>query len=232
MHAPTYERARALWKEYCDTHPWSADDPRAELAAEVANRLEQLDLVLEHLSRSLKAVEPTTPRGELELIASQAERYRAGELSIDEYEAVIRSTLRPTPPGYVKSWTEVRLFTEMFYYVAWRVLEILNASGSRAFDDVGGLDAKGVRNVRNILLEHPEHGRPQANYAQSLAVTDDGPALKTSTVVVRQGRTSADPEGVDRGLFRNAEELRVKFESKVEAALRGGTAHDTQRAKV
>src|SRR5881409_741206 len=52
MHAPTYERARALWKEYCDTHPWSADDPRAELAAEVANRLEQLDLVLEHLSRS------------------------------------------------------------------------------------------------------------------------------------------------------------------------------------
>ena len=231
MHAPTYERARALWKEYCDTHPWSADDPRTELAAEVANRLEQLDLVLEHLSRSLKAVVPTIPRGELELIASQAERYRAGELSMEEYDAVIRSTPRPTPPGYVKSCTEVRLFTEMFYHVAWRVLRILNASGSCAFD-VGGLDAKGVRIVRNILIEHPEDGRPQANYAQSLAVTDDGPALKTSTVVVRQGRTSADPEGVDRGLFRNAEELRVKFESKVEAALRGGTAHDTQRAKV
>jgi hypothetical protein len=66
----------------------------------------------------------------------------------------------------------VRLFTEIFYFVAWRLRRVFNSPEPRAFRNLRRLQAKGIRDVRNLLIEHPEHGKPVANYQQSLTVMD------------------------------------------------------------
>jgi len=53
-----YETVRDLWKQYCTKYSadWVGNDPRHDLSPEVRERLTQLDLVLEHLSRALALV--------------------------------------------------------------------------------------------------------------------------------------------------------------------------------
>jgi len=134
------------------------------------------------------------------------------------------SRTSPTPEesrAYVHAWREVRLFTEIFYLVAWRLREVLNSPGPRAFPNLRRIEAKGIRDVRNLLIEHPEDGKPVANYQQSLTVTDDGPVLRTREILVRvgPGRVSPTDESVDRGLYVNADELRREMDACLREAL-------------
>ena len=94
----------------------------------------------------------------------------------------------------VRAWYEIRLFTETFYFFAWRLREVVNGGGGVEFVGVRRIQAKGVRDVRNVLIEHPEHGKPSGNYQQSLTVTDAGPVLKSSTIVVRGASGRVDPD--------------------------------------
>jgi hypothetical protein len=94
----------------------------------------------------------------------------------------------------------------MFYFVAWRLCEIVNAPSVRAFPKMRKLNAKGIRDVRNLLIEHPEDGKPCANFSQTLVVTDHGPILKTTEFRVSgvTQRSSATSTSLDRGLYINA----------------------------
>jgi hypothetical protein len=80
------------------------------------------------------------------------------------------------------AFREVRLFTEAFYFFAWRLVEILT---SKAFPFNGFTklkqNVKGIQNVRNHLIEHPEKG--SKNFRQSFGITSDGPVLKNTMVV-------------------------------------------------
>lgn len=140
----------------------------------------------------------------------------SGEMSDAEYFAGLKTEPR-NPAAYIRAWNEVRLLTECFYLIAWRVRVIL---GMSVFAGLA-VDSAGLRQVRNLLIEHPEHGRPEPNYEQSLVVTDDGPVLKSSAWVVHPalGRTSAKPESTDKGLFRNAEAFRNEIENQLRKAL-------------
>jgi len=210
----------AQWKAYRASYSdnWPAPDIRADLAAEVENRLEQLDLLLDFLERAIAATrsDPETQRREAEEFLRDATRYQAGELTDDEYKAIIMS--RPMRVVPLRVWSEIRLFTEAFYFFAWRIHEILGATGPRALPGIGPFSASGVCIVRNLLLEHPEHGR-EPLYIQSLVVTDDGPILKTTSFMVKKDRSVADPESVDRGLYRNAEEFRDAMRRSIARAL-------------
>jgi len=56
---------------------------------------------------------------------------------------------------------EAEFFVESFYYIAFRVKEILThiSGGRNIFPEFKNFNAIGLRNVRNHLLEHPEkHG--------------------------------------------------------------------------
>jgi hypothetical protein len=220
-----YETAGALWKQYCTKYSaeWVGDDPRHDLSAEVRERLTQLDLVLEHLSRALAlvAIDPERAKRDAEWFTKAQPRLARGEITEEEFAAGLSRTSR-TPEesrGYVHAWGEVRLFTEIFYFVAWRLREIFNNRKPEAFSNLRQIKARGIRDVRNLLIQHPEHGKPVPNYRQWLVVTDDGPVLKSSEVLVRGGSVSATDESVDRGLYVNADELRREMEACLGDAL-------------
>jgi hypothetical protein len=219
-----FETAAELWKQYCSKHAsaWAVDDPRAGLSAEVRERLEQLDLILKHLSRALKAVkiDPEQMRKDAEWMDKATPLLQSGAITQEEYAAGFGRKSDEELREYVDAWSEVRLFTEVFYLVAWRLREILHAPSVRAFPRLK-LEAKSIREVRNLLIEHPEDGRPAPNFSQSLMVTDDGPTLKTSEVLMQggSGRVTAAESSRDRGLYVNAEEFRVELEAVLAAAL-------------
>lgn len=220
-----YETVRDLWKQYCTKYSadWVGNDPRHDLSAEVRERLTQLDLVLEHLSRALAlvAIDPERAKRDTEWFTKNQPRLARGEISEEEFAAGLSRTSR-TPEesrGYVHAWDEVRLFTEIFYFVAWRLREVLNNRKPEAFPNLRQIKARGIRDVRNLLIQHPEHGQPVPNYRQWLVVTGDGPVLKSSEVLVRGDRVSAPEESVDRGLNVNADELRREIEACLTEAL-------------
>ena len=223
-----FEAAAKLWKRYASKHAsaWARDDPRSHLSGEVQQRLEQLDLVLTHLNRALKVVEidPEQARQHAAWMAEAVPLLKSGDMTEEEYEEHVAGSgqrSKAEQQEYVHAWSEIRLFTEMFYLVAWRLREILHAPPERAFPGRGRLDAKRAREVRNLLIEHPEGGKPTPNFSQTLIVTDDGPALKTSEFRVSgaTGRVTATESSLDRGLFVNAEEFRIELENLLTAAL-------------
>lgn len=162
-----------------------------------------------HLSSS-----PSTKPGQLQQhdiawVQGALPRLEAGEMSKEEFAAGFRTLpmSREQMRAWDQAWDEVRLFTETFYLIAWRLVDILTRRGALAFPGFSKLDARGVTLVRNHLLQHPEkHGEI---FQQHLMVTDAGPVLKGVAVVVRSatGRTEPDGASIDRGLFVNAKEL-------------------------
>jgi hypothetical protein len=199
-----------LWDQYVAriSSGWSPHDARHQLSAEVKNRLGQLDLILEYLKAALAVIEgnPTENAGLAKKIIKAAQLFRSKKITEDQYTAFVTG-LNPKSSEQVqkelRAWQEVTLFTESFYFFAWRVREVLRAKEPFGFMK---LKAHGIRDVRNRLLEHPE--KHEKNFDQSLIVTTNGPALKTTTFVVRAGgRSEPANESVDRGLFVNAREF-------------------------
>ena len=57
---------------------------------------------------------------------------------------------KPESRAGLRASEEVRLFSEMFYFVAWRLREVLNGPKPRAFPEIRRIEAKGIRDVRNV----------------------------------------------------------------------------------
>jgi len=223
-----YETLGKLWKDYGNKYStqWDGNDPRHGLSAEVGERLTQLDLILDHLKVALAAVaiDPKRLKHDVEWMTKAQPLFARGEMTKEEYSAGFSPPPEVDGRRYVRAWNEVRLFTEMFYFVAWRLLQVLNMRKPVAFPNLPKIKATGIRNVRNLLIEHPEDAKAAANYQQSLIVTDDGPVLKTMEVLIGGSprRVSATSESVDRGLYVNAEKLRGEIEECLREALESG----------
>lgn len=108
----------------------------------------------------------------------------------------------------------VRLYTESFYYLAFRFCQILTTrnqpTGSYPLPLLHKFEAVGIREVRNHLLEHPE-GRTSQRFSQdhSLGGTN-GPQLKLDST------TSAHR---DNGLFANAAEFKQRLHAALTQAI-------------
>lgn len=116
----------------------------------------------------------------------------------------------PPPPDLRRVWTEeelkrrvdlafeAELFTDAFYWIAWRLREVVRRlPGLKNFDPVG------IRTVRNHLLEHPER-HLSATPSRELALSRrDG--------VILHHRVSRDADVIDEGLVPNASELRDRL---------------------
>ena len=152
-----------------------------------------------------------------------APKLEAGEITFDEYLGGFPSTQNPPSRDALlaaaRAAQEIELFTETFYFVAWRLREVLNRRGTFAFPGLGQVEARGVLDVRNHLIEHPE--QVSKNFARHLVITSAGPVLKSSSIVVRTSSGNIDPadESMDRGLFVNAQELHDQLTDRVRAAL-------------
>jgi hypothetical protein len=195
------------------------------LSAEVNVRLDQLDLILTHLRRAIAVITPDQEEmaRRAEWTAKVGPLLERGEIPEEVFWAGIPQSSPEELRAHELGWKEVRLFTEVFYFVAWRLREVLNTQGPYAFPHRGNIEAKGIRTVRNLLLEHPEHAT-DPNYRQDLSVTDDGPVLKSLAAVFypHTGRAGADPESLDHGLYVNAKEFGQEVEACLQVALDAG----------
>src|SRR5262245_2398632 len=109
---------------------------------------------------------------------------------------------------------EIELLTESFYYVTWRLRDVLrdHVPGFKKFE------ATGVRTVRNELLEHPKDA-PNPGFTWG-NVLPRGPRIKPfgyETPPVR--RHPQDLPGKDPGLYANAQEMLNAFLPRLERAL-------------
>lgn len=217
-----FEDALELWKSYLSVHvpSWLEDDPRQGLSAEVRERLGQLDIILEHLDSAIATVQgdPVENQRFMEQALQNKSLVDSGQITPEEFMERQVAASPKRGMEWVRTWEEVKLFTEMFYFVAWRLVQVVTARGPFSFPGIKGIRAKGVSRVRNQLLEHPEHPGEKGNYQQWLTLTSDGPVLKSNTMIVRSdtGRADPDDESLDRGLFVNA----VKLHDELVAALK------------
>ena len=219
-----FDDVRDLWRRYTAAHApeWDKGDPRYDLAAEVLKRLGWLNLVLTHLERALRTIQrvPDEDRRVFTWMKDNPPKLESGEMTGDESAARWPRSIMTQKElaAWQTAWDEIELFTETFYFVAWRMMVVLNQRGPYMLPGVR-VKARGVRDVRNHLLEHPEnHGQ---NFAQRFVITSEGPVLKNMAVIARHstGRVEPDRDSVDRGLYANARELHDELAAALGAAL-------------
>ncbi|MBV9658286.1 MAG: hypothetical protein JO295_09270 [Verrucomicrobia bacterium] len=108
----------------------------------------------------------------------------------------------------------VQLYTESFYYLAFRFRQILTTqsriTGGHPLPLLHSFECFGVRDVRNHLLEHPE-GRTSQKFSQDHSLGgSDGPQLKLD---------STPSAHTDRGLFVNAAEFNRQLHATLSHAI-------------
>ena len=109
----------------------------------------------------------------------------------------------------------VRLYTESFYYLAFRFRQILTTPHnhlpkSYPLPLLDNFEVVGIRDVRNHLLEHPE-GQTSRRFSQNHYFGGtNGPQLKID---------STTSTHTDKGLFVNAAELKQRLNASLTQAI-------------
>lgn len=112
----------------------------------------------------------------------------------------------PDPRSIFVEWSEacesIEMYTEVFYYIAWRLRCVI-----RRLPKLNSFDPRGVRFIRNHMIEHPEKHGQDVLYAFHID-RDLGPVLLRASV----------PDGkiLDKGLWQNATEFIDKLKKKLE----------------
>ncbi len=113
------------------------------------------------------------------------------------------------PPTLVVELLEatdsIEMYTEAFYYIAWRLRQVI-----RSLPELKSFDPRGVRFVRNHMIEHPEKHSQDVLWAFSIN-NDVGPVLLRAS--------GADERALDRGLWPNATEFAGMLREKLEKAI-------------
>ena len=108
---------------------------------------------------------------------------------------------------YDKLLIEAEYYVETFYYIAFRVREIIKKknNSSYLFPELNNFESKSVCNVRNHLLEHPEkHG---GVLTPCFGVGGDcGPILKPAF------SKNDKPQSMDKGMWLNIKEFKENLE--------------------
>ena len=104
---------------------------------------------------------------------------------------------------------EMETLVEAFYYFAFRLRQVI-----QQLPDLNNFECKGVRNVRNKLLEHPE-GADSGVIHGSFGFGDPetGPVLKLIRFPLENSHWQ------DAGLWVNAKELAQELTEQINAAV-------------
>lgn len=185
------------------------DDVRLNLDAEVRTRLRQLDLILRKLADELKIVTPTPEEVQRsnDFVAQHHATFERGEMSIDEWVAgtSLRQRSREELQREMDAWESIGLYTEAFYFFAWRLIEVLNGHGEYRFPSLERMRTTGgVGFVRNELIQHPE--KKEKNFIQGLMITSSGPVLRSREAILdgATGEVRSSDDTKDPGLYVTA----------------------------
>ena len=105
--------------------------------------------------------------------------------------------------------------TESFYHTAWRIREMIHPKAC-GLPGLCGFDASGIRNVRNLIMVHPETAKgPTALWSRGLS-REQGPTLGGAHV------GTEPPSFADPGLFANAFEFAQNLHTRLSKAIAAG----------
>jgi hypothetical protein len=219
-----FEPAAERWKEYLSqvSGSWPLDDVRHNLGGEVRDRLHQLDRILTHLHAAIRAVSPDPVEAQQKMEWALANRHRIASGEITQEQFIQGSlTTTPDPKAFVDSWADVAIFTEAFYFCAWRMIEVLNGGGPYSFPGLRKVRAPAIKIVRNHLIQHPEKVKDRQDFTLGLVILSSGPVLRSLGGVARgtTGRLDPLPDSKDQGLFIAAEELRNELEHRFDEVI-------------
>ena len=176
------------------------------LCSEVSKRLKQMSFLLSRINKlELEASKPNEKYHQ-QLMEYTKKYYANGKPIMDRSK--IPDPPSP-PPGLEKVgdiMEEVELLTESFYYIAARARSIIR-QGEAPLHVIKRFEAKGVRNVRNHLIEHSEKKRSGIVEISFGMGAEKGPVLKC----IRE--TSTEDIFPDQGLYINAKEFKDNLES-------------------
>ena len=172
----------------------------------------QLDIALEYSTVCIRSIapEPAQAKADHAAFLDLWSKLDAGDISREEY----RSRMPPSRTDFIKftgAMNRIRFFAESFYMMAWRLRQIINSRPPREFPSLGRLSAAAIVRVRNLLIEHPDHAGDAAKFEQHFVLTDSGLVIKSSSVLIRGGKSFAASDSVDQGLFANASILEVEL---------------------
>lgn len=189
----------------------NAEEPEnfnQDLACEVRKRLEQLDylykLIMEKNEKYFELRRIVFPRDSTDILELKNQAAKGFHPTINTLETEEDIQIN-------KLIFETEIFAESFYYLAHRTKVILK-KGIFPFPMLKNFECKGVENVRNNLIEHPE--KQGKVFIQNFALdAEQGPILKPDR-----------PEGqedifLDAGLKTNALEFKNNLERKLDNAL-------------
>ena len=220
-----FNDAGERWKEYLSlvSGSWPNDDVRHNLGGEVRDRLRHLDLIMRHLRTAIDNVtpDPAELQKVMENFLVQRERFARGELARAEYIERVAPTTIPDPQALRDAYDDISIYTEAFYFCAWRMVEVLRGAGPYSFPGVGKIRASAITIVRNHLIQHPEKVKDEPNFLLGLFISSSGPVLRSSGGVFRgaTGKMDPLPESKDQGLFSAAQELRDELLTRFDDAI-------------
>lgn len=149
-------------------------------------------------------------------------RHRLWQLSfiyemLQKYDKIVINPLTAirSPHENVRKLDEGMVFAEAFYSTAWRIICIAK-HGLKPLPYLQGMKnkAKGVNDVRNHLLVHPEKHKDKILMI-SFSWGNEGPIFKNARSA---GQTF---ELMDNGLWENAKEFKNDFEELLQKATAG-----------
>jgi hypothetical protein len=169
-----FRRLRGTWalnrkRRLPHIHPKKG---KPDLVSEIDHRLEQLEFILQRIDRLQRS------HHRLRMVERSGALTRRPHRNPDVNER--RRLLQ----------TELTTLCEAFYYLAWRVVDIV------------GFDCRPIRQVRNQLIEHPAGADSRAvnwNFVFGLDM-EDGPIIKP---LGPRGSPKHPPVN-DAGLYANA----------------------------
>lgn len=207
-----FQETIKLFDQYCHSFETAPTELHQHLAAEVKERLKQLDLIIVRAHGLEQSDNEVHRRIQSAMSSHGVNIFAAGMASEDKASSEPASVIEGEFQQAIEISIELRLFTEAFYYFAARIRTIL-LHRTHPLPYLQSFECKGVRDVRNHLIEHPEGVSSQV-FVQSFSYGNaQGPILKDSRPP-DQGSAFAD-----HGLYRNAEEFKVNLEQVLKNAI-------------
>jgi hypothetical protein len=187
---PDFQGARTLFAAFRYRRQ-QAKDPNSDWIAEADKRLEQLEWIIQHVDALQNEHDALLDRQWIQTSADDQAQRR------DRRDQIV---------------IEVELLVEAFYYFAWRFKTIVG--DEPGLDGLKGFDPIGVRDVRNLLIEHAFKSKASnSNFTFGREISF-GPVIKPfgSRLANRVGK-----EPHDKGLYVNAREFIKKLTTRLEA---------------
>jgi hypothetical protein len=209
------DRAIAAFDEYYRLQDKRTGGKFNDIGIEARRRIEQCRRLLQlaiaaqssaHADLQVAmAPAPTDPNSDYAKWVEGPE-YRAWQQSLQT------DSVRASVARSILTQTDLELYSESFYWIAFRARHAL-----RAMPGFGSFEAEGVRDVRNKLLEHPEEKGSGVLWGGFAWGATQGPVIKA---VRYENQAQIFP---DAGLYVNADQFFSNIEHAANNAVQNAS---------